>query len=111
MKNAIERRVPIDFPKLFAEAGIAPRRCKLAYSMVADSWALMIEEDDGLTVLCVTPPPAEDGEERVVIDGSDWLFRRSVPRPTSLSPVTPFGEQSPRLGSTDGRNSVRRHGP
>jgi len=76
--DRVVRRVPISWPALFREAGIAPCPCKLAKPLVAGGeWCLMIDtpgETVDLRYIVVSPPPLERDETHVKIEGRDWAF-------------------------------------
>lgn len=70
----ITRFLPVDWDDLFRQAGIAPRRCKVARSSVAQAWCLFIEEEDGLQLIEIKPPQLAPGETSVRIVKGHWVF-------------------------------------
>ena len=76
--SIIARRVPIDFYELFRQANLPPQPATLGRSKVANDWCLFVEQGSGLLLVVIKPPPMEAGETSLVIEGSDWVFRRAA---------------------------------
>lgn len=72
MSENITRTVPIDWAAAFKEAGVPPQNCRIVYLVNLKEWVLDI--GDPSQILCITPPPLEPGEEKVVIRNKEWAF-------------------------------------